>query len=613
MLNALIGLALVYFVLSLIVSAMMEWITQLRGYRGLVLAQVTARLLGLEKAPEKDNKIAANDVDQTAAFHAFFEHPQIQALQQDSTRKPSYVPTGTFAAVFAESVLKMTASEIQNAPALARSKIEQLPEALKTNLLALWQSADGDPQKFLTEIEQWVEQTWDRATGWLRRMINPRLFIVGLLVAAATNADTVRMFQVLTRDTALQQTILQSAVTLAGKGEVKELENALCLENSSSVDCHLKAARSYALDVSPLLGWEEDVKQAHFFTWYLGKLVGLFVTASALLMGAPFWFDMLKKLVSVRQSLRPELSQAEPATDQGSRTPQTQVSTPGGIALPPPKAQEFDFQPHATQFKQENALWLSRFSDLAYSEQALAEAQGREWGYQVSGKFDSLTNNTQYLFAANKDCVILAFRGTEPSQLADWLTDLKAEWVACPWLNGVRIHKGFLDALECEWAHILEQLKVQVPGKALWITGHSLGGALALLATHRLLCNQPDLLVQGLITYGQPRCGDAAFVEDAGRRLAGRCWRSINSRDIVPRVPPYAADFRHCGSVLYLDDLGRLTIDPPLWYRVLDNLDLPTDSETLRREMALRVQDHSISGYSRILANTHVFGGEEKR
>ncbi|UCV05680.1 hypothetical protein [Dechloromonas denitrificans] len=66
MLNALIGLVLVYFVLSLIASAITEWDTQLRGF---VLAQVTV--------------------------HAFFEHPQVQALQQDSTRKPSYIPTGS--------------------------------------------------------------------------------------------------------------------------------------------------------------------------------------------------------------------------------------------------------------------------------------------------------------------------------------------------------------------------------------------------------------------------------------------------------------------------------------------------------------------------------------
>lgn len=86
MLNTLIGVVLVCFVLSLIVSAMMEWVAQLRG---IALAQVTVRLLGLEKAPEKDKEIAANDVDSKAAVHAFFD----QALQQDSTRKPSYVPT----------------------------------------------------------------------------------------------------------------------------------------------------------------------------------------------------------------------------------------------------------------------------------------------------------------------------------------------------------------------------------------------------------------------------------------------------------------------------------------------------------------------------------------
>jgi len=502
MLNALIGLVLVYFVLSLIVSAVVEWITQLCGDRGKVLELATARLLGLDGVPARGSGATACVGTLERAFHSFFAHPQIQALQQSRERKPSYVPTGTYAGVLAEAALGMSLSAIRAAPALVRAKIEGLAEPLRSSLLALLDKADGDPERLIGEIELWVENTWDRAGGWLRRRVIPRVFLVGLLVATAVNADTVRMFQVLTRDTRLQEALVQTAERLAAAGGGGTLDDVLCaatarqqgvsgalagrapdagsrspgtsrtpaavaLPGERSVtpsdqakdSCpEMDAARHYALDVAPLLGWQGDWEPAEFPpSWYVGKVVGLLITASALLMGAPFWFDMLKKLVSVRQSLRPEPSTkkraAEAGPDDGKQPGIVPGPTGSGGSLP--AAPSPAFMPAASSCRIENLLWMSRWSGLVYDEGAVAEAQGPEWGYRVSGKLDAIGNDTQYLIAEAADTLILAFRGTEPSRLGDWLSDLDADWADCPWSRGARVHEGFLNALECEWVSVL--------------------------------------------------------------------------------------------------------------------------------------------------------------
>lgn len=648
MLNALIGLALVYFVLSLIVSALMEWITQWRGYRGQTLELATARLLGLNEPPKDGPKLdavtvrarsaprAATSRTPEEAFRAFFRHAEILALQEKDDRKPSYIPGGTYAAVFAESVLGMTCAEMRNAPALVKARIETLPDPLKSNLLTLLDNAAGDPARFIAGIEPWVEKTWQRAAGWLRRRLNPRMFFVGLAIAAATNADTVRMFQVLTRDATMQEALVQTAGRLATQGKGKSLDQVLCpapaaktsgkpAAKGDSTDegttdppaepqtpcSELEAAKRFALDVSPLLGWEPDLKRFDgeqgtwaAVWWFLGKILGLFITAGALLMGAPFWFDMLKKLISVRQSLRPGTAADKPAPEKGEQPEQGTAEGARPAAVTPRSAgPDSRFQPQASVFRNANALWMSRFSALAYSEQPLAEAQGKEWGYQISGNFGRAGKDVQYLVAIGADSVVLAFRGTEPMQLPDWATDLKMARVPCPWCDGAGVHQGFLDALESEWQHIMALIGPHAAAKSLWITGHSLGGALALLTAHRLACTQPDLPVQGLVTFGQPRCGDEGFVADVRRRFAGCYWRAVDNRDVVPRVPPYAAGFRHAGTVVYLDDLGRMVIDPPLWYQALDNLDLPADAPALRQALLERIQDHAVSRYSKLLAD----------
>lgn len=141
----------------------------------------------------------------------------------------------------------------------------------------------------------------------------------------------------------------------------------------------------------------------------------------------------------------------------------------------------------------------------------------------------------------------LVFRGTELDP-RDWATDLDALLV--PWRGGGRVHQGFAGALALAWDEIAPALAT-VRGRLIF-AGHSLGGALATLATS---LRPPD----ALYTFGSPRVGDAAFAAAAS---STNHRRYTNCCDIVTRLPPEAMSYRHTGVRAYLDHHGRLHVDP---------------------------------------------------
>lgn len=121
--------------------------------------------------------------------------------------------------------------------------------------------------------------------------------------------------------------------------------------------------------------------------------------------------------------------------------------------------------------------------------------------------------------------LVLAFRGTQPN-VQDVLTDIKADLDDAP--HGGRAHRGFLEAFGYVQKEIQEALDKHA-GLPVYITGHSLGGALAMLATRYLAPNS----IGATYTYGCPRAADEVFYEKVKTPVYG----IINCADAVPRVP----------------------------------------------------------------------------
>lgn len=223
------------------------------------------------------------------------------------------------------------------------------------------------------------------------------------------------------------------------------------------------------------------------------------------------------------------------------------------------------FEPATRGLSPVKAWWSAQLALLAYTrkDEEVTDSLGRGG---LQGKVDG-AGTTQYLLAHDGNGnVWVAFRGTEivaPADFGleqaalaarwiesarDWGSDLNAvqsAWPGAP--TGALVHNGFRQAYERVKDSLAAQLRALAP-RSLWLSGHSLGGALATLAAADLGAT-PDLgpKLGGLYTFGSPRVGNQAFVS----ALAVPHWRMVNGHDAVPEVPPeLPLEYRHHGQAV---------------------------------------------------------------
>lgn len=181
----------------------------------------------------------------------------------------------------------------------------------------------------------------------------------------------------------------------------------------------------------------------------------------------------------------------------------------------------------------DRTAWLmAEISKLAYLNFEDAELDKLKHALgQADFELLAMFNNegTQaFLAKRNKDkMAVLAFRGTEKEDPRDVITDLKASFYKDD--KGIEIHNGFYKAFKAVEDNILKEVN-KLKEFALYVTGHSLGGALALVATRAL--NSDNLAA--CYTFGSPKVGKEEFDDD----IKPPIYRVVNSFDIVPFSPP---------------------------------------------------------------------------
>ena len=239
-----------------------------------------------------------------------------------------------------------------------------------------------------------------------------------------------------------------------------------------------------------------------------------------------------------------------------------------------------------------NAQFLCRACQLAY----LPEAEGVKKFHDDLGLSAKLLSigNTQVYVAESPEHLVVAFRGTEDPTSIDGLKD----WLLTDAMNllivpegrlghdlsaagvGAKFHKGFVDAIADIWEPLRDEVeaKMKQSDRPLWITGHSLGGALALLAAW--LFKRRFVAVHQIYTYGAPMIGNQTASDAFNREFSGAIFRYVNGRDPVPKLPR----FKSCCQRIHACRIGT-----PAWHRSDDkSLTICRRDRDSRREWAPR-------------------------
>lgn len=209
------------------------------------------------------------------------------------------------------------------------------------------------------------------------------------------------------------------------------------------------------------------------------------------------------------------------------------------------------------EITRDQAIHFAKLSKWAYLDEKSAKKEAKDLGYTQCKLID--VENAQCMVYSNKDDIVLGFRGTEPKELGDIAADLKA-WKQKSKTAG-RVHDGFYDETEKVWEDVTSIINTTAnKKKRLLICGHSLGGAMATIASSRLK-DRLDFCV----TFGSPRVGNKVW-------LAANDFhhhRFVNNNDIVPKVPPAIMGFRHHGELEYINYFGDFRT-PTWWQRFKD-------------------------------------------
>jgi triacylglycerol lipase len=212
------------------------------------------------------------------------------------------------------------------------------------------------------------------------------------------------------------------------------------------------------------------------------------------------------------------------------------------------------------QFNLNNARAMMWLSQLAYETASRSKVEDilRAWRLTMHA---FISNDPATGLPPHSACVVVAgghsatfvtFAGSDPLKFEDWITDFDA--VPSP----TDLHTGFQNAVETVWPTIETAIANRPASEqALFFTGHSLGGALAILAAARAAAKfsiQPTVVY----TYGSPRNGGPAFFDSYKPLLGDSTFRLVDGTDVVPTVPPPTpGDYRHVGQSIQCPTDGR--------------------------------------------------------
>lgn len=349
-----LGLILIYLLLSLIASATTEVIEAFRKKRASELERGIRTLLA--------------DPTGTGLTKRFYDHPLISSLAlsnydpekikngrySKSSGLPSYIPSRNFALALMDLALPMDSVQMTDGTTgpKALHGLRETVVAIDNDHLAgalgsIVNAVGDDVDRVRSEIEAWYDSGMDRVAGWYKRYAQWVTLVVGLLVAIVVNADTVALSRSLAQDVEARNAVLgivtnyvepQRATDGAedvsaggqatGDGGMPANSQVDAKDTTGQLpqvlDDMLISDLSNLQEAGLPFGWDRGDPRTFpgpdVLGWIL-KVLGWLITALAISLGAPFWFDLLNKFMIVRSTVKPyEKSPPEPPVDRAART-----------------------------------------------------------------------------------------------------------------------------------------------------------------------------------------------------------------------------------------------------------------------------------------------------
>jgi hypothetical protein len=294
-LNVLIGLVIVYLAFAMACTAIVE----------AVAAWLGVRSKNLEVAL---NEFFAGHLKQEETFvKAFYNHPLVQALSKGKNGRPSYIPPEIVGQVVeglvtAKGAVKSITAAVSALPGTSdTNRIKGLLEAFVTQ-------AGGDVAAFRKGVETHFNAAMDRASGWYKRYTQNVALIAAAALVIGANADTVALAASLASSPAARAKMVEiaeqrltEAQTTEDKIKAGKAEGAITVaqakKDSETARAALAQAASAIESAGIQFGWKDYPMT---FSESLAKVAGLLVSILAVSLGAPFWFDVLQRIMQVR-------------------------------------------------------------------------------------------------------------------------------------------------------------------------------------------------------------------------------------------------------------------------------------------------------------------------
>jgi predicted lipase len=276
-------------------------------------------------------------------------------------------------------------------------------------------------------------------------------------------------------------------------------------------------------------------------------------------------------------------------------------------------------------FSLSNAYHLSILANEAYKKRDQIKQKTKELDPNSHFIFyDNPKTHTQaFLFETDED-VVVSFRGTIPTNMKDILkdVDVRRRKMSIGNEGSGYSHQGFTKAVDSVFSKPFENRQGDIqnsimddlrsilerhPNKKIWFTGHSLGAALATVASAKFndQIDDPKEKIGGIYAFASPRAFSPRLANAFDTALKDRTYRIVNKNDIVTKMPDKIADWQHVGNEVYISHGNKLVESPSYLGKRLDQLCARAQSYIQEGNIVPGLTDHDMPYYCEVLRDNY--------